>query len=100
MRVTEDRRAPRADEVDVGVAVRVVEVGAFTTDHEAGRSAYGAERADRRVHPTGSDGLRAREQLSGKLVGHRLIFATAPIRPGRDLSQHGRGQAHATGRRV
>ena len=63
MGVPQDQRAPRADVVDVNLAVDVGEPGARGPGHEKGRSANGAERPDRRIDPTGEDGPRPVEQV-------------------------------------
>jgi hypothetical protein len=63
-RVTQDHRAPRADEVDVLVAVRVPHPVALGVVVEDRRRADGAERAHRRVDAAGDD-------LDG--LGHQLL---------------------------
>ena len=62
VRVAEQRRTPRADEVDVLVAVDVGDVRAARGGEEAGRAADVAEGAHGRVDAAGDDGLRARER--------------------------------------
>jgi hypothetical protein len=63
VRVPEDERPPRADEVDVPATVGVREVGAFALDEERRRAAYRTERAHGRVHAAGDDGGRPLEEL-------------------------------------
>ena len=53
MRVAEQHRSPRPDQVDVALAVGVGEPGALGADHEARRAAHRPERAHRRVDPAG-----------------------------------------------
>ena len=65
VRVAEDHRPPRADQVDVVAAVGVDQVRARAADHEPRGAADSAERAHRRVHPAGSHPLRALEQRGG-----------------------------------
>ncbi len=72
VRVPEDERPPGADVVDVALAVGVPEVRAFAAFEEARRAADGAERAHRRVHAPGDDGLRLLEQLV--VAGHAAAF--------------------------
>ena len=65
VRVAEDHRAPRADQVDVAVAVGVGEPRPPGGDHEPRRPADGGEGADGRVDPTGDRGGGAGEQGAG-----------------------------------
>ena len=53
VRVAEDHRPPRADQVDVLAAVGVPEVGAVAADHEPRRAADRPEGPHRRVDPAG-----------------------------------------------
>ena len=63
MRMAEDGGSPRADVVDVALAVGVPHVGALAAREESRRSTDGAERAHGRVHAAGNRALRTREQL-------------------------------------
>ena len=65
VRVTEDHRPPRADEVDVAVTVGVGEPRAAGRDHEPRRAAHGGEGADGRVDPARDRGGGAGEQGAG-----------------------------------
>ena len=66
--VAEDGRAPRADVVDVAVAVDVDEPGALAFAEEDGRSADGAEGAHGRIHAAGNDPLRGFKELLAAFV--------------------------------
>jgi len=57
MRVAEDERAPRADEVDVFASVRVPHPRSGSADDERGLAAHRAIRADRARHAAGHHGL-------------------------------------------
>ena len=72
--VPENRRAPRADEIDIGVAVGVVEVRTLAANHEPRRAPDSSERAHRRVDSAGRHRLRAGEQLAGDVVVHATIM--------------------------
>ena len=54
VRVAQNRRAPGADQVNVLVAVRVVQVGAISLRGEGGGAAHGVEGAHRGVHAAGN----------------------------------------------
>ena len=54
VRVAQNRRAPGADQVNVLVSVRVVQVGALSLRGEGGGAAHGVEGAHRGVHATGN----------------------------------------------
>ena len=72
--VAQQHRPPRADQVDVLVAVDVGQPGALRGPDEPGRAADGVERADRRVHPAGRDPPGPLEQGARK----RWCRATSP----------------------
>ena len=81
IRVTQHQRSPRADEVDVAVAVDVIDIGADPALQEDRRAAHSLESAHRGVDA-------AREELAGSLVqGRRLSalvrhqFDFSPLRP-------------------
>ncbi len=65
VRVAEDHRTPRADQVDVLAAVGVGQVGAGSGHHEARRTADGAEGAHRGVHAAGRDDRGTIEERLG-----------------------------------
>ena len=67
VRVAEDHRTPRADQVDVAVAVGVGEPAAVRLGDEARRAAYRGEGAYRGIHPAGNDRAGVLEQLGGCL---------------------------------
>ncbi len=56
--VAEDHRAPGAEEVEVAVAVLVVEIGAFGMGEEGRIAADGAKGADGRVDSAGKEVFR------------------------------------------
>src|SRR5262249_4356525 len=62
MRVTDDRRSPRADIIDIARSVGVPQIRAFAAREEARRSSHRAKRAHRRVDAGGNRPLRALEQ--------------------------------------
>ncbi len=74
--VAQDRGTPAGDEVDVLAALDVGDVRALRRDEEARGAADRAERAHRRVHAAGDDGLGAGEQLG---VGEG-VHAASPWR--------------------
>ena len=78
VRVAEDQRAPRADVVDVAVAVDVEEVRALAAVDEERRAADGAERAHGRVHAAREERRRLREQALGPVAAHTAAPASAP----------------------
>jgi len=61
--VTEDKRAPRADEVQVAVAVDIPNPRAVTAGDEGGRSADRAVGADRAVDAAWNQALRRLEEF-------------------------------------
>ena len=63
MGMAQDHRAPRADVVDVLVAVDVVEVGAWRPGHERRLAADGTERPRRAVHAPGDHAIGPDEGL-------------------------------------
>ncbi len=65
MRVAEDQRAPREHEVEVAVAVGVLEPGAFAARDETGRAPDAAERAHRAVDAAGKNLPRLGEEVLG-----------------------------------
>ena len=71
VRVAVDQRAPRADPVDVAVAVDVEDLGARAALDEERVAADRAHRADRRVHAAGQDVQRARVELGRARVSQR-----------------------------
>ena len=76
VRVPEDHRPPRADQVDVLAAVGVGQVRAGAGHHEPGRAAHGAERPHRRVHPA-----RRHQPPRGRRVPGTLGFVRIAHRP-------------------
>ena len=73
MRVAEDRRSPRADVVDVALAVGVAHVRALAAREEARRAADGAKRAHRRVDAARNRALRTGEELVVAAHGARFL---------------------------
>jgi hypothetical protein len=69
--VAEEERAPRADEVEVAVAVEVVEVGALAPGDEQRVAADGAEGAGGAVDAAGDQARRALERLLAARTGDR-----------------------------
>ena len=68
--VAEDHGAPGAEEVEVAVAVDVVEVGsAGRGSMKGGVSAYGAEGSDGGVDASGKEGFGAELELAGAGLG-------------------------------
>ncbi len=61
--VTQDHGAPRADVVDVTLAVSIPKVGALGSLHEARGSTHGFECTNRRVHPAGDHAFGAFEEF-------------------------------------
>ena len=72
VRVSEDHRSPRADQVDVAVAVGVGEPVAAGLGDEPGGAADRLERPHRRVHPARNDRAGVVEQLRRDLGMHVL----------------------------
>jgi hypothetical protein len=68
-RVAEHERPPREHEVEVGAAVRVVQVGALAAHGDERLAADAAERAHRRVDAAGEEVARARHDLGGGVPG-------------------------------
>ena len=78
--VPEQHRAPRADQVDVLVAVDVGQPRAAGRADEPGRAAHGVERPDRGVHAPGGHRAGPLEQGLGRgrapvARGHRVIVS-------------------------
>src|SRR5262249_33558018 len=107
VRVTQDHRPPRADEVDVLPSVGVHQVRALRAGDEAWCAADGPEGADRRVDTPGDGGLGAVEQRGrGRRVtgvgqgcgrrGHPPIVTT-PGRARRTRSARGCGDPRLCG---
>lgn len=67
--VAEDHGSPGTEEVEVAVAVFVVEVCSFGMGDEGWLAADGAEGADGRVNSAGEDGLGALLEEVGAVVG-------------------------------
>src|SRR5438445_116429 len=72
MRVTDDRGTPRADVIDVALAVRIPQIRTVAAREKARRSADRAKRANRRIHARGNRSLRTREELV--VAAHEDIF--------------------------
>ena len=95
MRVPEDHRPPRADQVHVLPAVRVVEQRAGAGDHEARRAADRPERPDRGVDPARGHRPGPVEEGLGRWrlvrIGHPPSLAAAPVagRAGADRVEPG-----------
>src|SRR5205085_110018 len=64
MGMTKDKRAPRADEVDVLIAVHVVEIRTLAAGDEQGLAADGTERARRAVDAARNGPGRTLKRLS------------------------------------
>ena len=81
--VAQDQRAPGEHQVDVAVAVHVLQPGALAPGDEAGRPADAAERAHRAVHPAGQHELdRLGEQpLRGSWSRAPTRFLSPPAPP-------------------
>ena len=75
VRVAQDHRAPRADQVDVAVAVGVGQPAPARLGDEARSAAHRGERADRGVHPAGNDRAGVLEQLGGCLLREGPVAA-------------------------
>ncbi|OQA43269.1 MAG: hypothetical protein BWY52_01922 [Chloroflexi bacterium ADurb.Bin325] len=63
VRMAEDQRPPREDVIQEAVAVHVVEIGPFPARDEQRVAAHRAERAHRRVHAAGEQGLGQGKQM-------------------------------------
>ena len=81
MRVTQNRRAPRADQVNVLVAVRIVQVRALSLRRKRGGAAHRIEGAHRGIHTAGNHRARTLKQLLAGFVVQRV----------------GRGRSHRIG---
>src|SRR5581483_8198768 len=68
-RVPQNERPPRANVIDVLIAVRVPDARALAAHHERRLAAHRAEGPDRRVHPSGDHGLSTLLQAAGLLEG-------------------------------
>jgi len=80
--VAQDHRSPRADGVQVRVAVLVPHGGALTAGQERGRAADAPEGADGRVDASGDEALRAGEQIlrSTRIHGQHVRTRARPVR--------------------
>src|SRR5690606_13467951 len=65
VRVTQDQRAPRTDEIDVAATVGVEEPRAAAPHYEAGRATDRAERAHRGIDPARDEAAGAVEEVLG-----------------------------------
>ena len=83
VRVAQDHRPPRADQVDVAASVGVGDPGPGALDHEARGAADGAEGAHRAVHPARRDRLAAVEEV-GRDRG--LVGVGGAVQRGHDPS--------------
>src|SRR5262245_59387184 len=63
MTVAEDERAPRADIIEIGIAVEVGEVSTLTASDEDRLAPDAAEGPGRTVHPAGDDTAGLLERL-------------------------------------
>ena len=81
MRVTQNRRAPRADQVNVLVAVRIVQVRALSLRRKCRSAAHRIEGAHRGIHATGNHRARTLKQLLAGFMVQRV----------------GRGRSHRIG---
>src|ERR1700694_5587889 len=63
MRVSENRRSPGADVVDVAFAVGVPKIRPLSAGEKAGRASHRTECAYGGIDPCGNGALRAREKL-------------------------------------
>ena len=63
--MTEDHRSPRADVVDIGVAVDIGDGGAACRAYKSRCAADAAKGANRRIDTTGDQVLSSREELVG-----------------------------------
>ena len=78
MRVAENRGTPRADVVDVALAVGVEHVRTLPAREKARRATNRAKGADRRIDPTGDRKLRTCEEFI--VAAHRNASALrAPV---------------------
>ena len=73
MAVAQQQRAPRADVVDVLVAVDVEDVAALAARDEERIAAHAAKGAHRRIDAAGNDVLRPAKQLFGFGVVHNSL---------------------------
>ena len=67
--VAQDHRTPRADVVDVPLALGVPQIGALRAPDETRRAAHRAKGAHRRIHATGNHALRAGKQCFVRVHG-------------------------------
>ena len=81
MRMTQNRRAPRADQVNVLVAVRIVQVRALSLRGKRGGAAHRIESTHRGIHAAGNHRARTLKQLLAGFVVQRV----------------GRGRSHRIG---
>ena len=72
MRVTQNRRTPRADQVNVLVAVRIVQVRALSLRRKRGSAAHRIEGAHRGIHTAGNHRARTLKQLLAGFVVQRV----------------------------
>src|SRR5262249_33426973 len=81
MAVAQDERAPRADIIEIGIAVEIVEVSALAASDEDRLAPDAAEGPGRTVHPTGDDTAGLLERLvtprTVRLHGPCLLGATS-----------------------
>ena len=106
MRVAQNRRAPRADQVNVLVAVRIVQVRALSLRRKRRSAAHRIESTHRGIHTTGNHHARTLKQLLAGFVVQRVgrgrshrIGAFQQRRRTKELqgTTHGRRQSpHAT----
>ena len=79
--MTQNRRAPRADQVNVLVAVRIVQVRALSLRGKRGGAAHRIESTHRGIHAAGNHRARTLKQLLAGFVVQRV----------------GRGRSHRIG---
>ena len=72
MRVTQNRRAPRADQVNVLVAVRIVQVRALSLRRKRGGAAHRIEGAHRGIHAAGNHRARTLKKLLAGFMMQRV----------------------------
>ena len=81
MRMTQNRRTPRADQVNVLVAVRIVQVHALSLRGKCGGAAHRIESTHRGIHAAGNHRARTLKQLLAGFMVQRV----------------GRGRSHRIG---
>ena len=106
VRVTQNRRTPRADQVNVLVAVRIVQVSALSLRRKRRSAAHRIEGAHRGIHAAGNHRARTLKQLLAGFMMQRVgrgrshrIGAFQTRRRTKELqgTTHGRRQSpHAT----